>query len=226
MPLITCLGNLNCWGLLNRNHMQIDSPKGARSFWDTLTVFKSTISPSTFTRTKLLNVNEFQTGLQTTHRIICVKEAKNWISVSSSSVFCTVKTQVSPDCNEEGQDKGWGEPCLLLKSSSRLHTERENVQKAGSRASREGEGSQSMWFTMSSSHSQEQSEQAEWQRLLCVCYFPSLTKLLLLETGKLPFLPHRVAMRIKQDRKSRWLLLVPVFPWNSHSHTSLTICVP
>ena len=77
----------NCWGLLNRNHTQIDSPGGARTFWDTLTIFKSTIILSTFSRTELLNVNKFQTRLQTTQGIIRVQERGNSVKTLGSSAL-------------------------------------------------------------------------------------------------------------------------------------------
>ena len=66
------------------------------------TTFKSTIILSTFSRTELLNVNNFQTGLQTTQRIICVQEQANSVKRPGSralelcSLLATMKTPCSP----------------------------------------------------------------------------------------------------------------------------------
>lgn len=67
-----------------------------------LTIFKSTIILSTFSRTELLNVNKFQTRLQTTQGIIHVQEQGNSVKTPGSSarqlcsLLTTMNTQSSP----------------------------------------------------------------------------------------------------------------------------------
>ena len=166
MPLITCLGNINCWGLLNRNHTQIDSPGGARTFWDMLTIFKSTIILSTFSRTELLNVNKFQTRLQTTQGIIHVQEQGNSVKTPGSSarqlcsLLTTMNTQSSPGWGDGGQDQGWGPAPLQMAEKG------PGSGGWGDRTSWRAKDPSRVttWFPVSPSHQEEQSERAEGSR--------------------------------------------------------------